>query len=204
MYIIAFAYKYYTILYNIIHIICKQARAQGESKQAVPLARSKHIEHALKTSLVSSMFPIGMSSIPMHLVCRLFPCTWYSSINLVCRLFPCIVYETVPGIVYVRIGPVKSCLLVNTSGRGPKSHSRVWPLDKSNMFLKLYSSTDRCTVSFHDFESRNFKLRVSNPKSKYVAYLSVLSQISNCQGLGRKNKFEISKTDRTTLSVLDS
>ena len=31
---------------------------------------------------------------------------------------------------------------------------------------------------------------------KYVAYLSVLSQISNCQGLGRKNKHEMLKTDR--------
>ena len=53
------------------------------------------------------------------------------------------------------------------------------------------------TVSFHNFKSRNFKLSVSNPKSKYVAYVSVLSQISTCQGLGRKNKFEILKTDRT-------
>ena len=34
------------------------------------------------------------------------------------------------------------------------------------------------TVSFHNFKSQNFKLSVSNPKSKYVAYLSVLSQIS--------------------------
>ena len=34
------------------------------------------------------------------------------------------------------------------------------------------------------------------PESKYVAYLSVLSRISNCQGLGRRNKFEILKTDR--------
>ena len=50
------------------------------------------------------------------------------------------------------------------------------------------------TVSFHNFKSRNFKLRVSNPKHKYVACLSVLSRISNCQGLGRKNKFEILKT----------
>ena len=41
-------------------------------------------------------------------------------------------------------------------------------------------------------------MSVSNPKSKYVAYLSVLSQISNCQGLGRKNKHEVLKTDRTT------
>ena len=51
------------------------------------------------------------------------------------------------------------------------------------------------TVSFHNFKSKNFKLSVSNPKSKYVAYLSVLSQISNCQGLGRKNKHEILETD---------
>ena len=53
------------------------------------------------------------------------------------------------------------------------------------------------TVSFHNFKSQNFKLSVSKPKSKYVAYLSVLSKISNCQGLGRKNKHEILKTDRT-------
>ena len=39
-------------------------------------------------------------------------------------------------------------------------------------------------------------MSVSNPKNKYVAYVSVLSQISNCQGLGRKNKHEILKTDR--------
>ena len=45
------------------------------------------------------------------------------------------------------------------------------------------------TVSFHNFKPQNFKLSGSNPKSKYVAYLSVLSQISNCQG--RKNKHEI-------------
>ena len=44
------------------------------------------------------------------------------------------------------------------------------------------------TVSFHNFKSQNFKLSVSNPKNKYVVYLSVLSQISNCQSLGRKNK----------------
>ena len=33
------------------------------------------------------------------------------------------------------------------------------------------------TVSFHNCKSQNFKLSVSNPKSKYVAYLSVPSQI---------------------------
>ena len=57
------------------------------------------------------------------------------------------------------------------------------------------------TISFHNFKSQNFKLSVSNPKNKYVAYLSVLSQISNCQGLGRKNKHEILKTDRKSLAV---
>ena len=53
------------------------------------------------------------------------------------------------------------------------------------------------TVSFHNFKSQNFKLSVSNPESKYVAYVSVLFQISNCQSLGRKNKLEILKADRT-------
>ena len=57
------------------------------------------------------------------------------------------------------------------------------------------------TVSFHNFKSQNFKLSVSNPKNKYVACLSVLSRISNCQSLGRKNKLEILKTCRTLLSV---
>ena len=52
------------------------------------------------------------------------------------------------------------------------------------------------TPSFHNFKSQSFKLSVSNPRSKSVACLSVLSQISNCQGLGRKHKFEIMKTDR--------
>ena len=52
------------------------------------------------------------------------------------------------------------------------------------------------TVSFHNLESQNFKLSVSNPKSKCVACFSVLSPISNCQGLGHKNKHDILKTDR--------
>ena len=38
-------------------------------------------------------------------------------------------------------------------------------------------STLRYTVSFHNFKSQTFKLSVSNPKSKYVAYVSILSQI---------------------------
>ena len=58
------------------------------------------------------------------------------------------------------------------------------------------------TVSFHNFKSRNLKLSVSNPNNKYVAYVSVLSRISNCQGLGRKNKHEILKTDRILYCTL--
>ena len=52
-------------------------------------------------------------------------------------------------------------------------------------------------VGFYNFKSRKFKLSVSNPKNKYVAYVSVLSQISNCQSLGRKNEHDILKTDHT-------
>ena len=66
-----------------------------------------------------------------------------------------------------------------------------------------YSIGEQHTVSFHDFKSQNFKLSVSNPKSKYVAYVSVLSQISNCQGLGRKNKHENLKTDRVHIPTLN-
>ena len=62
--------------------------------------------------------------------------------------------------------------------------------------LCVYVCVLFATVSFHNFKSQNFKLSVSNPKSKYAAYVSVLSRISNCQGLGRKNKHEILKTDR--------
>ena len=57
-------------------------------------------------------------------------------------------------------------------------------------------------ASFHNFKSRNFKLSVSNPKNKYAAYVSLLSRISNCQGLGRKNKFEILKTDRIVVVII--
>ena len=62
-------------------------------------------------------------------------------------------------------------------------------------------TTDSPTLSFHNFKSRKFKLSVSNPTNKYVAHLSVLSRISNCQGLGRKNKFEILKTDRIYIYI---
>ena len=64
--------------------------------------------------------------------------------------------------------------------------------------ILYYIILDYNTVSFHNFKSQNFKLSVSNPKSKYVVYLSVLSQISNCQGLGRKNKHGILTTDRNS------
>ena len=67
-------------------------------------------------------------------------------------------------------------------------------------YLSIYRAglltTYMFTVSFHNFKSQDFKLSVSNPKNKYVVYSSVLSPISNCQGLGRKNKHEILKTDR--------
>ena len=62
---------------------------------------------------------------------------------------------------------------------------------------RLRPSRPPPTVSCHNFKSQNFKWSVSNPKNKYVAYLSVLSRISNCQSLGRKNKHENLKTDRS-------
>ena len=64
------------------------------------------------------------------------------------------------------------------------------------------SSSTISTVSFHNFKSQDFKFSVSNPKSKYAAYSSVLSRISNCQGLGRKNKHEILKTDRMIIIII--
>ena len=68
------------------------------------------------------------------------------------------------------------------------------------MFNTYYDNT----VSFHNFKSKNIKLSVSNPKSKYVAYVSILSQISNCQGLGRKKENEIMKTYRNNNNTNDS
>ena len=56
-------------------------------------------------------------------------------------------------------------------------------------------------ASFHKFKSQDFKSSVSNPKNKHVAYVSVLSQISNCQGLGRKNNFKCLKTYRSGISM---
>ena len=69
--------------------------------------------------------------------------------------------------------------------------------------FEIRDSTYCVTVSFHNSKSHNFKLSVWNPKIKYVAYLSVLSQISNCQGLGRENKHENLKTDRRASSACD-
>ena len=45
-------------------------------------------------------------------------------------------------------------------------------------------------------------MSISNPKSKYVAYVFVLSQFSNCQGLGRKNKHDILKVDRIIMIII--
>ena len=87
--------------------------------------------------------------------------------------------------IYIYIYTHITCSPPRRTGRpGPWPSQSTWR-----------SSSDNSTVSFHKFKSRNFKLSVSNPESKYVAYLSVLSQISHCQGLGRKNKHDILKTD---------
>ena len=82
-----------------------------------------------------------------------------------------------------------------TTQRLPQESFSHSPAGGASAFDSLPASA---TVSFHNLKSQNFKLSVSNPKNKYVACLSVLSQISNCQGLGHKNKFEILKTDRNT------
>ena len=58
----------------------------------------------------------------------------------------------------------------------------AWTISRKHVFA---------TVSFHNCKSQKIKLSVSSPKNEYVAYLSLLSQISNRQGLGRKNKHEI-------------
>ena len=79
-------------------------------------------------------------------------------------------------------------------------YTHIHPHLRSTNMVKGGNQT---TVSFHNFKSKNFKLSVSNPKSKHVAYLSVLSQISNCQSLGRNNKHEILKTDRMLSDAAD-
>ena len=84
-------------------------------------------------------------------------------------------FQSVFGNVVIQRGNLPKTPRLPSSGRGAERTS---------------------TVSFHNFKSQNFKLSVSHPKNKYVVYLSVLSHISNCQGLGRKNKHEILKIDR--------
>ena len=72
--------------------------------------------------------------------------------------------------------------------------------DSGNLKFEKYGQVLASgTVSFHNFKSQNLKLSVSNPESRYVACLSVLSRISNCQGLGRKNEHDILKAYRTIL-----
>ena len=75
-------------------------------------------------------------------------------------------------------------------------------LGEVSQILSCFSQSCSATVSFHNFKSQIFKLSVSNPKSKYVAYLSLLSRISNCQGLGLKNKHDILTTDRSAIRRL--
>ena len=50
-------------------------------------------------------------------------------------------------------------------------------IDNNSNVILIILSIITSTVSFHNFKSQNFKLSVSNPKSKYAAYVSVLSQI---------------------------
>ena len=64
--------------------------------------------------------------------------------------------------------------------------------------IVVISSSNSNTASFHNFKSQNLKLSVSNPEKKYVACVSVLSRISNSQGLGRKSKVDILRTDRSS------
>ena len=79
-------------------------------------------------------------------------------------------------------------------------HYRVSSLYFIALYYRILSYLYYRTVSFHNFKSQNIKLSVSNPKNKHVVDLSVLSQISNCQSLSRKNKHEILKTDRDNSS----
>ena len=90
-------------------------------------------------------------------------------------------------------------LLLRTVSLGPRHYKLICPSLALliNSFNSSYEHYKLYTVSFHNFKSQNVKLSVSNPKSKSVAYMSVLSQISNCQSLSRKNRHDILKTDRT-------
>ena len=54
-------------------------------------------------------------------------------------------------------------------------------------------------VGFHNLNLRIFHLRVSNPNKLIVDVVLTRCRISMCQGLGRKNKHEHLKTDRTAI-----
>ena len=76
----------------------------------------------------------------------------------------------------------------NSYSINSRNHSYYINSRNHSYYINSSNHSYSITVSFHNFKSKNFKLSVSNPKDKYVAYLSVLSQISNCQGLGRKKQ----------------
>ena len=110
-------------------------------------------------------------------------------------------HVSLEGRVPIKLGSVfiisdrNTWLLVRETYFSQKSPKNLYTWSAGEGKLLIVPHQKPCTVSFHNFKSQNFKLSVSNPSSKYVAYVSVLSQISNCQGLGRKNKHDILKTD---------
>ena len=120
-------------------------------------------------------------------------------------------YITLHYIIYITLHYITILLHPRPSALAPRQS--VPPLRRPHVtlhyitlpyitlhYITLHYITLRSV--FMILKSPNFELSVSNPKNKYVAYLPVLSQLSNCQGLGRKNKHEILKTDRTLLLLL--
>ena len=69
-----------------------------------------------------------------------------------------------------------------------ETRTGVFKREQYTMYIYIYTYIH--TVSFHNFKSQVFKLSVSNPNNKSVAYVSVPSQISNCQSLGRKTNLK--------------
>ena len=63
--------------------------------------------------------------------------------------------------------------------------------------MLYYSMLVDYTVGFHNFNLRNFNLRVSNPNKLIVDVFLTRCRISMCQGLGPKKHDEISEIDRT-------
>ena len=106
-------------------------------------------------------------------------------------------YHAIPYHILYRLPSL--CGSVRDPGpfQGPRLSRKRTARRTQRISWSMRNTVLHSTVSFHIFKSQNLWLSVSNPKSKYVAHLSVLSQIQNCQGLGRKNKHEILKTDRT-------